>query len=227
MFSISKSFSERYPEAHAGILVMRDVQNPGAHPELETRKRELERDLRAQFSGSDPKTLGSTPPIAAYTAFYKRFDKTYHVLGQLNSVVFKEKSIPSVSALVEAMFISELKNSLLTAGHDLDQVRSPITLNVSGGEEHFTVMRGVDQTLKAGDMYIADQQGILSSVIYGPDQRTQITADTKNALFTVYAPKGVDPLAVENHLKDIRDLVLLISPRAKLEMLRVFGSSST
>lgn len=224
MFGISKSFSERYPEAHAGILVIRNVQNPVIHPGLEVRKRELESNLRLRFAGIDPKTLAATPPIDAYTAFYKQFDKTYHVLGQLNSIVFKEKTIPSVSALVEAMFMAELKNGLLTAGHDLDLVQPAIMIDVSNGGEHYTVMRGADQQLKPGDMFIADQQGILSSVLYGPDQRTQISAQTKNVLFTIYAPKGVDPAVVKNHLEDIRELVLLVSPSAKVEILQVFGA---
>ena len=191
MFSISKNFSVKYPEAHAGILVIQDVRNPQFHVELENRKREIEMDLRTRFSGSDPHQLAAVPPLPAYTAFYKGFDKTYHVLGQLNSIVYKEKSIPSVAALVEAMFMAELKNGMLTAGHDLDQVCLPITLNIASGEEHFIVMRGVDQALKPGDMFISDSKGILSSVIYGPDQRTQITAQTTGMFSSQFMPPGM------------------------------------
>jgi DNA/RNA-binding domain of Phe-tRNA-synthetase-like protein len=72
-------------------------------------------------------------------------------------------------------------------------------------------------------MYVADAQGILSSIIYGPDQRTQIIPETKNVLFTIYAPEGIDPAKVEKHLGDIRDLVLLVTPNAKVEMLQVVG----
>jgi DNA/RNA-binding domain of Phe-tRNA-synthetase-like protein len=224
LFSISKNLVEKYPEAQAGVLVMRQVQNPASYPGLEKRKREIEAELRSRFAGNDPQKLAATPPLQAYVAYYKRFDKSYHVLGQLNSIVYKEKSIPSVAALVEAMFMAELKNGLLTAGHDLDRVHPPVTLNVACDEEHYTVMRGADQALKAGDMFIADQEGVLSSILYGPDQRTQITSETKNVLFTVYAPEGVDTLAVEYHLNDIRDLVLMVSPQARVELLQVFGA---
>ena len=61
--------------------------------------------------------------IQAYAAYYERFNKTYHVQLQLESVALKGKSIPRVSALVEAMFMAELENLLLTAGHDLDVVQ--------------------------------------------------------------------------------------------------------
>ena len=221
MLTKSKEFTDFYPSAHAGILIVRDVQNPADHPKLEERKREIEKDLRIRFSMVETQLLTATPPLPAYAAYYKRFDKTYHVLGQLSSVIYKEKPIPSVSTLVEAMFMAELKNGMLTSGHDLNQIQLPLLLNVSTGEEHYTVMCGQDQVLKDSDMYIADQEGILSSILYGPDQRTRITLDTHNVLFTVYAPEGVNPEDVENHMKELHDLMLIVSPKAEVDLLQV------
>ena len=224
MINISQNLGAAFPSVHVGILVLRGVENTTAHPALEARKRKLEDDLRSQFKDKNVQDLEKTPPLPAYTAYYKRFDKTYHVLGQLKSIIYKDKSIPSVSSLVESMFIAELKNGLLTAGHDLDRVEGAISINVSTGDERYNVMRGVDQQLKSGDMYIADTQGILSSIIYGPDQRTQITPQTKNVLFTIYAPDGIGPSEVGKHLADIRDLILLVTPDAKVDMLQVIGT---
>jgi DNA/RNA-binding domain of Phe-tRNA-synthetase-like protein len=224
MLSVNNAFQSTYPSAHIGILIMRDVQTIAIHPELEACKRKMEVDLRSRFADKAVQVLEDTPPLPAYAAYYKRFDKTYHVLGQLKSIIYKDKSIPSVASLVESMFIAELKNGLLTAGHDLDKVEGAISINVANGDEHYTVMRGVDQQLKPGDMYIADSQGILSAIIYGPDQRTQITLDTKNVLFTIYAPEGIVSSEVENQLNEIRDLVLLVTPEAKVETLQIIGA---
>ncbi len=223
MITIIENFLATYPSAHIGILVMRDAENLVEHPALEACKQELESELRLRFADKEPRVLENTHPLPAYTAYYKRFEKTYHVLGQQKSIIYKNKPIPSVASLVEVMFIAELKNGLLTAGHDLDRVKGNISLNVSNGEEHYTVMRGEDQQLKKGDMYISDEKGILSAIIYGPDQRTQITPETKNALFTVYAPDGISDKEVEKHLLDICDLVQLVTPAAKVEMLEIVG----
>ncbi len=223
MISIIENFLTVYPSAHIGILAMRNVENLAAHPTLEACKQELESELRLRFADKEPRVLENTHPLPAYTAYYKRFDKTYHVLGQQKSIIYKNKPIPSVASLVEAMFIAELKNGLLTAGHDLDRVEGNISLNVSNGEEHYVVMRGEDQQLKKGDLYIADDRGILSAIIYGPDQRTQITPETKNALFTVYAPEGISDEDVEKHLLDICDLVQLVTPTAEVGMLEIVG----
>lgn len=226
MFKVSQHFSEIYPKAHVGLLVMRGASNPAVNDDLEARKRDVEFELRARFSAKTPNELDSIHPFSIYSAYYRKFDKTCHVTGQLKSIVFKDKSIPSVAALVEAMFIAELKNGLLTAGHDLDRIEQPLHLEAATGNEIYTLMRGSEQVLKPADMYIRDGKGILSSILYGPDQRTQIIEGTKNAAFTVYAPEGISPVELENHLKDIRDLVLLVTPTAQAEVLEVYGEQN-
>jgi DNA/RNA-binding domain of Phe-tRNA-synthetase-like protein len=72
-------------------------------------------------------------------------------------------------------------------------------------------------------MMIADAQGVISSVLYGPDCRTRITPHTRRVLFTVYAPPGIGKRAVHEHLHDIEANVLLIAPQAEVEVLEVVG----
>src|SRR5215212_5986344 len=153
MFEVTSAWQSAFPAARAGVLVMRDVNNPAHHPELEKRKAELEEQLRAQFSWQDRAALSSHPILQAYHTYYRRFKKSYHVQLQLESIAWKGKSIPSVSALVESMFMAEVKNLLLTAGHDLDTLHLPLALDVSKGDEQYTLMRGEEQVLKAGDMF--------------------------------------------------------------------------
>ena len=223
MFEVTTAWKSIFRGAHVGVLAMKDVTNPAHQVELEKLKAELESGLREQFKGQDRAALSSHPVLQVYGEYYRRFKKTYHVQLQLESIVMKGKSIPSVAALVEAMFMAEIKNMLLTAGHDLDTLHLPLTLNVSNGSESYTVMRGETQTLKPDDMFISDQAGIISDIIYGPDQRTQINANTRNVVFTVYAPAGIDENTILAHLHDMRDYVLVISPQAQVEMLQVFG----
>ncbi|MBI5572263.1 MAG: hypothetical protein HY914_20135 [Desulfomonile tiedjei] len=222
MFTVTDGWKEAYPGAHAGILVMRDVANPDRHPELDRLKGELEEDLRSLFK--DLGELKSLGPIKAYQAYYKRFKKTYHVVQQLESVLFKGKPIPRVAALVEAMFMAELRNMLLTAGHDLDLTRVPLKVDIAQGTEQYTRINGQEQVLKPRDMMISDREGVISSVIYGPDRRTMINPDTRNAVFTCYAVPGVTRQAVEQHLQGIEANVRVFSPNASVELMTVFSA---
>lgn len=223
MFVVSDAWKAAFPGAHAGILAMRNVANPPGHPALERQKEALEEQLRARFAGQDRSAIEALAPVQAYAAHYRRFKKTYHVQLQLESIAFRGRPIPSVAALVEAMFMAEVKNALLTAGHDLDALQLPITLDVSKGDERYTLLRGQEQTLKPGDMLMADRLGVISSVLYGPDQRTQITARTRRVLFAVYAPAGIESQAVHQHLDDIRANVALVAPEAEMLIRQVFG----
>ena len=130
-----------------------------------------------------------------------------------------------MAALVEAMFMAEMDTLLLTAGHDLDAVRLPLTLDVARQDESYVLLRGDAQAPKAGDMLIRDREGIVSSIVYGPDQRTQINAKTRNAVFTVYAPEGIRVEAIEEHLARIQTNVQIITPGAQVGLLQIYGAA--
>jgi DNA/RNA-binding domain of Phe-tRNA-synthetase-like protein len=223
LFEVTDGWKAAFPGAHAGVLALREAVNPEQHAGLEQAKEELVEQLRLRYAGLDRPGLLALPALKVYDAYYARFKKTYHVQLQLESILFKGKSIPGVAGLVEAMFMAEVKNMLLTAGHDLDALKLPARLDVTRGDEIYTLMRGIPQQVKPGDMMISDSDGILSNIIYGPDQRTQIRPETRNVLYTVYAPAGIEVGAVDQHLKDIAGYVRLFAPQAKTELLQVFG----
>jgi DNA/RNA-binding domain of Phe-tRNA-synthetase-like protein len=222
-FQISERWKKSYPDACAGVLVLHGVTNGEPSPALQKWVQGIEEDLKACYAGWDRTAIGELPVIRAYNAYYRRFKKTYHVQLQLESVVIRGRSLPRGPALLEAMFSAELKNQLLTAGHDLSSIIGTVKLDAAQGDEVYQTLSGESKTLKTGDMFLADEMGVISSVIYGPDGRTRLSATTRNALFTVYAPGDISQEAVLRHLEDIRAGVLLASPGAQFEMLKVFS----
>ena len=115
MLQIAEPWKNSFAGAGVGILVVDQVTNPEHSTILDEQKRIIEDDLRLKFSNRNE--LSENPIINAYIAYYKKFAKTYHVQQQMESVIFKSKSIPSVAGLVETMFMAELKNGLLTLQH--------------------------------------------------------------------------------------------------------------
>jgi DNA/RNA-binding domain of Phe-tRNA-synthetase-like protein len=224
MFEVSERWRTSFPGAHVGVLALNGVVNPQSHPALEARKTGLVERLRARFAGQDRRAIEALPAIQAYNAYLRPFKKSYHVQLQLESVALKGKPIPSVAALVESMFMAELEDQLLTAGHDLDALALPLRLDASDGSETYTLMRDAPQQLKAGDMFIADRTGVVSSIVYGPDRRTRIVPATRNAVFTVYAPAGIGAAAAEAHLATIRGHVEAVAPGASVIFSRVYAA---
>jgi DNA/RNA-binding domain of Phe-tRNA-synthetase-like protein len=220
---LSESWRAAFPGAAVGLLAMSGAANPEGHPLLESSRAELEAQLRSRYAGLDRSALKALPVLKAYAAHYGRFGKTYHLRLQLESVVLKGRPISSAAALVQLMFMAELDSLLLTAGHDLAAVRGKLSAEAASGQQSYTLLGGQQQQLKAGDMCIRDQEGILSSVLYGPDQRTRLTARTTGVLYTVYVPAGIQRSAVMEHLGRLEAGVRLVSPGARVESLGVAG----
>jgi DNA/RNA-binding domain of Phe-tRNA-synthetase-like protein len=219
LLSASISWKAAHPGAVVGALGMSRVANPETSPALDAGKEELETRLRSQFSSFTRRQLNELPSLQPYVAYYKAFGKSYHVALQLESVVFKNRPIPRVAALVEAMFMAELNNLILTAGHDWEAVQGHVRVDVAKGGESYVTPNGQTQPLKQNDMFIHDDGGVLSSVLYGPAHRARITAATTRALFTAYAPKGIGLQKVVDHLGDLKANVVFISPEAEVEAL--------
>src|SRR5215203_41702 len=111
----TEAWARAFPGAVVGALVMRGVRNPDQSAALEDRKRGLEEELRA----AGPTALGNQEEdrvLRAYVDYYRGRGKTYPVEAQRDSVAGKATSIQRRAALVEAMFMAELKNLILTAG---------------------------------------------------------------------------------------------------------------
>ena len=134
ILEVDPSWREAHPGATVGLIAIRGVTNPASDDCLNDLATALETDVRSRFGSADRETIRATPPLPAYAAYYKRWDQRYHVAMQLESVSQKGKALPRVAALVEAMFIAELRNLLLTAGHDLDALELPVRLTVGSGE---------------------------------------------------------------------------------------------
>jgi DNA/RNA-binding domain of Phe-tRNA-synthetase-like protein len=214
--AVSAAWREAHPDARVGFLAMRGVANPARHPAIDRIKAELQSNLRERYGTLDRAALREIDPLPAYAAYYKRFGQRYHVGMQLESVAQKGKDLPDVAALVEAMFVAELRNLILTAGHDLDEVALPLRLEMGDEDEPvaFTAPNGKEISVKAGDMYVADGNGVLSAIITGPSAAARIGPGTTSVVFVAYAPPGVSAVLLGAHLDDLKANTRLVSPHA-------------
>jgi DNA/RNA-binding domain of Phe-tRNA-synthetase-like protein len=214
MIAATGQWKTEYPGALIGALAMRGVTNAGTSPRLDARRLQVESGLRAEFAARTREELRALPGLRPYVTYYKRFGKTYHVLLQLESLLFKGGSTTRATPLVEAMFLSEIKSQLLTAGHDLDAIQGRVTVDVSAGTETYVALGGGERTLKLKDMFVRDEVGILSSILYGPDDRTKLSGETGGVLFVVYGPPGVARDRLQAHLDDLAENVQAVAPGA-------------
>jgi len=226
MINVSEEWKSSFPWVYFGILVMDRLENSPTHEGIEKLKGSLEEELRSKWAGKDRRDLKAFHPFSAYERYFRRFGQGYPVTHQLESVALKGKPAFSPSALVSCMFMAELKNGILTAGHDLDRCNPPFCLDISQGSETYNVLGGKERRLVAGDMFLSDEKGILSSVLYGPDDRTALSLQTRHVLFFCYGVNDVKATEIQGHLEDIETLVTVLSPSSRRVELAVFPSQT-
>src|SRR5262249_41934822 len=158
---VSGCWRASFPEAHVGVLTLRGVGNAARHPALDEALVALEVELRRRYRNAVRATLLALPTLQAYQPHYRAFGQTYHVLRQLESVVIRSRGIGGAGGtLVSAMFAAELSSQLLTAGHDLEAVAMPLTIDCSIAGDRFVTINGEERDVRAGDMVMRDAEGI-------------------------------------------------------------------
>ena len=213
-----------HPGAVIGLLEIAGVENTLTYPQLNQRKRETEARLRKDCTGFSRQDFLALPVMAAYEKYYKRFNKTYHIQLQVESIVLKAKNLPDVSPLVDANFTAEVDTFVLTAGHDVEKLEQPVVIDVSRLGDEISSMHGDTKLIRAGDMVMRDEHGVCCSILYGQDNRSPISAGTRRVLYVAYAPPGVPTETVEAQLRLIEQNVRLFAPQARVEQSRLMAA---
>ena len=222
--SLTEDWRASYADAMIGVLEVTGFENDSACPPLDERKRIVEAGVRQRYAGFSRHDLLALPVMAAYNRYCRRFDKTYHVLLQLESISLKGKSFPSVSPAVDANFMAEVETLVLTAGHDVTRLRGPILMDVSREGDRIVQMNGGLKELRPGDMIMRDAEGVSCSVIYGQDDRSPISPQSSHLVYVAYGPSGVPAEQVELQLRTIEENLSLCSPAAVVEQRRLLSA---
>jgi DNA/RNA-binding domain of Phe-tRNA-synthetase-like protein len=207
--------------ATIGVLELSGLDNRRSSPRLTERKRAIEASLRERYHGYTRQDFLALPVMADYDRYYKRFNKTYHVQLQLESIVLKGKPLPDVSPAVDANFMAEVETLILTAGHDAQTLTRPVVIDVSRDDDQMIQMNGTSRAVRAGDMIMRDAGGVSCSIIYGQDARSPITPETSRVLYVAYAPAPIAPDIVERQLRGVEENLRLVSEGLVVEQRRL------
>lgn len=225
MISITADMADQYPRTPFGVLVLRGYREnaEGLQRFRERADGELEQ-LRQTHGDRDRKALVDTDDtLAAYVRYYKKFKKTYHVLPQIESAL-NGKNLPDAPGLIQALLLTELATSLLIAGHDLQHLALPLTIDVSRGDERYLAAGGRDVQPKRHDICLKDRDGIILSIIYGQDDKSRLTDATRDALFFMDGVPDIERAAMDAGLDYLFGLLQTLSPSVEVEYRAVIAA---
>lgn len=209
MLEISSDFAAAYAGCHVGYLGVELDAPPSFSPALEREISRRERELAERYGAAPRAELKALPVLADYVRHFKRFKKSYHILLQLASAA-EGKQVPRLSPLVSIMLVSELSTFVLSSGHDLDVVGTPLTFEPGSADREIELLGGRRQPLKDGDITLRDGETTIAAVVYGQSVHGMIGSGTTRAVLVAYGVPGVDGSALEAHLADMAALVALL-----------------
>jgi len=154
---------------------------------------------------------------------------TAHPGAVIRLLELRGRNLPDVLPLVDANYTAEVETLVLTAGHDVEKLAAPVVMEISRAGDVLAQMGGLAQmngtqrAIQPGDMVMRDREGICCTILYGQDNRSPITAETRQVLYVAYCPAGVPREAVEAQLSQIEEYVRLFAPQARLEQSRLLA----
>lgn len=113
------------------------------------------------------------------------------------------------------MFMAELKNKILTSGHDLDDIKGEPFFDLATEGDEYVKLNGDRQTLPKNDVILSDDEGVLASILFGPAARTSITLKTSNPVYFAWCPINMDYTQVDEHLSTIQRYLGIIYGETK------------
>jgi len=191
-FSMSHDYKAQYPGVGFGLTLISGCQTSQQLPsELKLFKRKLLRKMRKR------EILAQiTERINIYANFFEQFGYDCPLFGHLKRTV--NSGFPQYSLSVDAHFMAEMCAGILVAVTDFDRFEGKLMLDVATDGETCAGMGGREFILKANEIVLRDEAGIVCVLAQGADDKTRVSEQTANVLFYAYAVPGID----SSYLKD-------------------------
>ena len=147
----------------------------------------------------------------------KKFKKTYPVMLQMESVLFKGRPFPRENPVTGVPFLMELTTQILSGTHDIDRLAGPVELFLGTEKEPFPGLRGEEVHTYPGDFCGRDGEGIIFSEIAGADARTCARPESRRVFYPVFGTPGLSKTVITDAMECLTRYVRVLAPGAEVE----------
>ncbi len=131
--------------------------------------------------------------LQAFESFFAQNGFRSPLGHQLKSI--QEKGLPGGSPVVRALLLSEMSTGLLMGAQDAAAIEGALVCDLAREGESFQGMRG-EVLCRKEEIVLRDGQGIIATLLQGPDHRTRLKKDTKDVVFFIFSAPGISAAEV-------------------------------
>ena len=152
-----------------------------------------------------------------YFRFFRKFKKTYPVMQQFESVLFKGRPFPDGNPAATLPFLGEICTHVLSGAHDIDCIDGPLTIFSPSERLPFDGMRAESTHTYPNDVCGQDGSGIIFSMLAGADKRTCVHPDSRRIFYPVFGTPDTPPEQIRSMLDQLAGYVRVLAPAAEIE----------
>ncbi|HLC75986.1 MAG TPA: phenylalanine--tRNA ligase beta subunit-related protein [Candidatus Peribacterales bacterium] len=193
-----------------GVLVVKGVDNVGAHSDIVSLLRQAETNVSASLT---IETFKDHPKLKVLQEVHQAFgsnpNKFPPSVQALVKRVLKGGQLPTINPLVDLYNVISLKYLLCAGGEDTDQCIGDIHLTYATGNEEFI---GLGETENdppdAGEVIYCDDKGVICRKFnWREGDRTKLTEKTRNCVLVIEARSPILRSELEEALNELKAFV--------------------
>jgi DNA/RNA-binding domain of Phe-tRNA-synthetase-like protein len=209
-FRISKEILREYPKLEVGIIVVKNADNSGYHPNIKTLI--CEEEDKWKDKNIESEKIKEIPVIARWRGIYKDFGakpKDYKNSAESILKLALNKGLPTINPLVDLYNYISLKYTLTAGGEDIDKMEGDLVLDFAKGDEEFIPLgkKENEPPWKGEIVYKDDKGGICRCWNWKEGDRTKLTENTKNAVIVIENIIPEDNKKLRNALNELKELI--------------------
>lgn len=182
-FIAQKDFFDLFPDAHLGILLVKDIPSSDVSPQEVKDLLEEANEEAKKFLVEDQ--LSQNPVVAVWREAYKKFKTKKGARCSIEALlkrVQKGNPVGSILPLVDIYNATSLKFGLPCGAEDIDKFQGDLQLTVTEGGDPFGGIGDEGEETLPGELCYKDDAGAVCRCFNWRDsERTMITETTKNA----------------------------------------------
>ncbi len=206
--NMTEEFKNEYPNAVAGYAVIEGVNVKESDSELNSLKTSIVKMLR----GITKSEIDVSKNLKSYRDMYKKMGVDWRSRRPSPEALLRRvahgKEIYNVNTMVDAYNLSVMTQQVSSGAFNLDEMKTPVNLDISDGGESIEVIGGEEKSIEKGEVCYYDKVGAYNlDYNYRDADRTKITTETKNIVINV---EGVGEITHEEVLKALKLNIALI-----------------
>ncbi|MCB1074801.1 MAG: lysine--tRNA ligase [Simkania sp.] len=209
-FYIEPAVLEKFPHLKVGVLIVKGVNNHGAHEEIQQIVATETQALQKKYENLD---LNQVPKIADWRAAYKAFGykpSTYRCsVEALLRRLIQGKELPNINPIVNLYNYISVKHGLPAGADDLDKVEGNIRLAVANGDEKFITLGSREEEIaKPNEIIYRDDVEILCKAWnWRESDKSKITDGSRNISLVIEGLENTTLAEIALALKELKNLI--------------------